>query len=114
MPRLLSGNGLNPAAHFGGRRIFSHSLNNNNHNTMKREFLFPLIVGLIAGALVMVFWQFNARLDNVNAAMVQLEQASAQNTKTVGDIVNFINGQVQKNNPSATGGSNTPTTPTGK
>lgn len=58
---------------------------------MKREFVFPLIVGVIFGALVMIFWQFNVRLNNVLAATSQLEQATAQNTKTVGDIVAFIN-----------------------
>jgi hypothetical protein len=80
---------------------------------MKREFVFPLIVGLILGGLIMIFWQFNARLDNVTAAMVQLEQASDQNTKTVGQIVTFINGATQK---TATTGAtdNTATTPTGK
>ena len=68
---------------------------------MKREFVFPLVVGIIAGALLMIFWQFNANLNNINAAMVQLEQASAQNTKTVGDIVTFINNATQKNGAAA-------------
>jgi len=58
---------------------------------MRREFLFPLIVGIIAGALVMVFFQFNARLNNAGNALVQLQQATAQNTKTVNDVVTFIN-----------------------
>lgn len=58
---------------------------------MKRELVFPLIIGLILGALVMIFWQFNTRLNNVLAATSQLEQATAQNTKTVNDIVTFIN-----------------------
>jgi hypothetical protein len=70
---------------------------------MKREFVFPLIIGLILGALVMIFWQFNARLDSVNTAMAQLEQASAQNTKTVGQIVDFINSATQKASGSNTG-----------
>ena len=39
----------------------------------------------------MIFWQFNARLNNIGTGVVQLEQATAQNTKTVGDIVSFIN-----------------------
>lgn len=63
----------------------------NNNNTMRRELVFPLIVGLILGALVMIFWQFNARLNNELAATAQLEQATAQNTKTVNDVVAFIN-----------------------
>lgn len=58
---------------------------------MKREFVFPLVVGVILGVLVMFFWQFNSRLNNIGAGMAQIEQATAQNTKTVGDIVTFIN-----------------------
>lgn len=63
----------------------------NNKNTMRREFLFPLIVGILAGALVIIFWQFNARLNNAGNALVQLQTATAQNTKTVNDVVTFIN-----------------------
>lgn len=82
MPRLLN------------KTINSKIVNNkiiNNTKTMRREFLFPLIVGLIIGALVIVFWQFNARLNNAGNALVQLQQATAQNTKTVNDVVTFIN-----------------------
>ena len=61
------------------------------NNTMKREFIFPLIIGLVLGGLLMIFWQFNARLNNTRAGLAQLEQATAQNTKTVADIVAFIN-----------------------
>jgi len=63
---------------------------------MKREFVFPLVIGLILGALVMIFWQFNSRLNNINTGVTQLDQATAQNTKTVGDIVTFINNATQK------------------
>jgi len=63
----------------------------NNKKTMRREFVFPLIVGVILGALVMIFWQFNARLSNAAVALNQLEQVTAQNTKTVNDVVAFIN-----------------------
>jgi hypothetical protein len=53
----------------------------------------------------MIFWQFNARLNNQIVAMNQLQQATAQNTKNVTDIVTFIN--------NATGANKTPaaTTP---
>ena len=44
----------------------------NNNKTMKREFVFPLIVGIIAGALVMIFLNFGARLNNATNALVQL------------------------------------------
>ena len=67
------------------------TINNNNNKTMKREFVFPLIVGVIAGALIMMFWQFSARLNNASVALAQLQQATAQNTKTVNDVVAFIN-----------------------
>ncbi len=66
---------------------------------MKREFVFPLVVGLIFGGLLMIFWQFNARLNNAANAMAQIETAVTQNTKTVADIVAFINnasGQAQQ------------------
>ena len=58
---------------------------------MKREFVFPLVVGVILGGLMMLFWQFNARLNNVAAGVSQLGQISSQNAQTVNDIVGFIN-----------------------
>lgn len=70
---------------------------------MKKELVFPLIIGIILGALVMIFWQFNARLNNVLNATAQLEQATAQNTKTVGDIVAFINQATGANKTGAAG-----------
>jgi len=57
---------------------------------MRRELVFPLIVGLILGALVMIFWQFNVRLNNQMAAMSQLDQATSQNTQTISSIVSFL------------------------
>lgn len=80
----------------------------NNKNTMRREFLFPLIVGIIAGALVMVFFQFNARLNNAGNALVQLQQATAQNTKTVNDVVTFINQATGANKNAAPAATETP------
>lgn len=73
------------------RLINSKKININNNKTMRREFVFPLIIGVILGVLVMIFWQFSARLSNASAALVQLQQATAQNTKTVTDVVAFIN-----------------------
>lgn len=92
MPRLTKNNIISPAAAFASRRELSN-------NTMKREFVFPLVVGLILGGLIMIFWQFNARLNNAANAMAQIESAVSQNTKTVSDIVTFINnasGQAQQ------------------
>lgn len=68
---------------------------------MRREFVFPLVVGVILGALLMILWQFNARLSNVGTALGQLEQVTAQNTKTVNDIVAFINQATGANKPAA-------------
>lgn len=74
-----------------------------NKNTMKREYVFPLIVGVILGGLVMIFWQFTARLNNITNLVAQLDQATAQNTKTVNDIVAFINQATAGNKTPATG-----------
>lgn len=63
----------------------------NNKNNMKKDFILPLIVGLILGAMIMIFWQFNSRLNNVRAALVQIDQVTAQNTETVNEVVNFLN-----------------------
>lgn len=78
------------------------------NNNMKKELIFPLVVGLVLGVLVMLFWQFNTKLNNQKTAMIQLEQAVTTNTKTVGDIVNFIN---NASAPKGTGAETTPTTP---
>ena len=72
---------------------------------MRREFIFPLVVGLIIGGLLMIFWQFNARLNNELTATAQLEQATAQNTQTIGSVVTFINNATGANK---TGGTTTP------
>lgn len=79
-----------------------------DNNTMKREFVFPLVVGVILGGLLMLFWQFNARLNNVAAGVSQLGQATTQNTQTVNDIVNFINGATGQNQNGQAPATNTP------
>lgn len=94
MPRLIKNNIIYPAGASTSRR-------ESNNKTMKREFVMPLIFGIIAGALLMVFWQFNVRLSNQNAALVQLEQASAQNSKNVNDIITFINNATGANQKGA-------------
>lgn len=60
-------------------------------NNMKKEIVFPLVIGLLLGAMVMIFWQFTARLNNQNARLVQLEQYASQNAQAVNEIVTFIN-----------------------
>jgi len=105
MPRLQQNNIKSSVANLNSYRANT----NNNTNPMKREFVFPLIIGLILGALVMIFWQFSVRLNNEMTATTQLEQATAQNTKTVGDIVNFINQATGANKAAAnTGAATTP------
>jgi amino acid permease len=84
----------------------------NNEKNMKKEFAMPLITGIIVGALIMIFWQFSVRLNNINSALVQLEQASAQNTKTISDVVGFINNATGANKgAAATTGAGAATTP---
>ena len=73
---------------------------------MKKEIIFPLVIGLVLGVLAMLFWQINSKLNNQKAAISQLEQVVSTNTKTVGDIVNFIN------NATAQKGTNAPAAPT--
>ncbi len=77
---------------------------------MKREIMFPLVVGIIVGVLVMIFWQFNARLNNASNALVQIQQATAQNTKAVNEIVTFINQATgaNKTGAAANGAATTP------
>lgn len=58
---------------------------------MKREYLLPLIVGLILGLLIMIFWQFTTRLNVQQNRVSQLEQVTGQNSKTLNSIVSFIN-----------------------
>ena len=59
--------------------------------TMRRETIIPLVIGLLIGALFVIFFQFNARLNNNAAMLSQIEQATASNTKNVTDVINFIN-----------------------
>lgn len=65
-----------------------------NNNTMKKEFVFPLIVGILFGAMIMMFWQFSTRLANQNARLAQLEQYATQNSQTINEVVSFINQNV--------------------
>lgn len=79
---------------------------------MKRESIFPVVVGIIIGALIMIFWQFGARLTNATAALAQLEQVSAQNTATLNQVVSFINQATGANNTNgATNNTPAETTP---
>lgn len=59
--------------------------------TMRRETIIPLVIGLLLGALFVVFFNFNSKLNNNAALLAQIEQATASNTKNVNDVINFIN-----------------------
>lgn len=63
----------------------------NNKKNMNKDLILPMIVGILLGAMVMIFWQFNSRLNNVRGALAQLDQVTTQNTNTVSEIVNFLN-----------------------
>ena len=58
---------------------------------MRRETIIPLLIGLLVGALFVIFFQFNARLNNNAIILGQLQEATAANTKNVSDVINFIN-----------------------
>ena len=79
-------------------------------NTMRREAIVPLIIGLLIGSLFVVFFDFNSRLNSNAVLLGQLEQATASNTKNVTDVINFIN-NASKGAAGANGAATTPTTP---
>lgn len=58
---------------------------------MKKELVFPLIIGLVFGILVMLFWQLNVKMNSGSERLAQLEQATNTNTQAVTEIVSFIN-----------------------
>ena len=73
---------------------------------MRRETIIPLIIGLLIGALFIIFFQFNSTLNNNALRISQLEQATVSNTKNVTDVISFINnaqkGAAGTNTPAAT------------
>ena len=58
---------------------------------MRRETIIPLVIGLLLGALFVIFFNFNSKLNENANMLAQLEQATASNTKNVTDVINFIN-----------------------
>lgn len=74
-------------------RTISSSRTNIKKN-MNKDLIFPMIVGVLLGAMIMIFWQFNSRLNNVRAALVQLDTVTSQNAATTNEVVNFINQSV--------------------
>lgn len=92
----MRNNNLNKNINNPVKRQFSYRTNNDKN--MKKDFILPLITGILLGAMIMIFWQFNSRLNNVRSALVQLDQVTTQNSSAVNEIVNFIN-QATNNNP---------------
>lgn len=96
--KLKNNNKRVPGSIKSGRNLTS--------NIMRRETIAPLVIGLLLGALFVVFFQFNSRLNNNSIMLSQLEQATASNTKNVSDVISFINnatkGQQPANTPAAT------------
>lgn len=76
------------------RTTYTNRINKNKN--MNKDLIFPMIVGVLLGAMIMIFWQFNSRLNNVRAALVQLDQVTSQNSGAVNEVVNFLN---QSTNP---------------
>lgn len=69
---------------------------------MKKESIMYLVSGLIIGALVMLFFQFNTKLTAQKTRLDQLEQANQVNTDTVNQVVNFLSGSTQGQTASST------------
>jgi len=92
------------------RKITSNS--DLTFNTMRRETIVPLIIGLLIGSLFVVFFDFNSRLNSNAVLLGQLEQATTSNTKNVSDVINFINNASKgASTTGANGAATTPTTP---
>ena len=79
---------------------------------MKRESVFPLVIGIVIGLLVMIFWQFTSRLNSASSAILQLEQAAAQNTQTLNQVVSYLNQATGANKAGTAGTAGTGTTGT--
>jgi uncharacterized membrane protein YvbJ len=73
---------------------------------MKKENIINFVIGLLVGALFVVFFQFNARLNNNSLVVSQLDQAVATNTQNLNDVISFLNSSAQQ-----TTGTETPSTP---
>ena len=66
------------------------------NNTMKKENIINFVIGLLVGAMFVVFFQFNARLNNNSLIISQLDQAVAANTQNLNDVISFLNSGAQQ------------------
>nr|BFD24890.1 MAG: hypothetical protein JST_1810 [Candidatus Parcubacteria bacterium] len=76
------------------------------NNIMKKENIINFVIGLLVGAMFVVFFQFNARLNNNALIISQLDQAVAANTQNLNDVISFLNSSAQQ-----AAGTETPATP---
>ena len=66
------------------------------NNIMKKENIINFVIGLLVGAMFVVFFQFNARLNNNSLIISQLDQAVATNTQNLNDVISFLNSSAQQ------------------
>ena len=72
---------------------------------MRREYIAPLVIGILVGVVVMFFVQFSAKMIDQRSRLAQIETAVANNSSTISEVVSFIQ---QSQNPSQ--GTGTPAT----
>lgn len=79
---------------------------------MKRETIIPLIIGLVLGLLIMIFFNFTKTLMDDSNRISQLEQATTSNSKNISDIVTFLNNATKGSAAAGTTGAAAGTTGT--
>ncbi|MFZ4648207.1 MAG: hypothetical protein ACOYMB_01075 [Patescibacteria group bacterium] len=57
---------------------------------MRREYIAPLVVGILAGVVVMFFVQFSINLAQQKNRLDQIEVAVGNNGKAISEVVAFI------------------------
>ena len=75
---------------------------------MRREYIAPLVVGILVGVVVMFFVQFSIKLVDQKTRLTQIETAVANNSTTISEVVSFIQ---KSQNAGTQGTNNTATTP---
>lgn len=69
---------------------------------MNKENITPLVIGVVAGIIVMFFVQFGTKLVDQRTRVSQIESAVANNSATIAQVVSFIQ-QSQGGQQPATG-----------
>jgi len=57
---------------------------------MRREYIAPLVIGILVGVVVMFFVQFSVKLVDQRSRLAQIETAVANNSTTISEVVSFI------------------------